>query len=182
MEGGLEGDLKSSFGDRVAAIALGSNLESRFGDRDANLREAVRRIGGLGEVRAVSSFYDTEPVGFLEQPRFLNGALVLVTRLEPAMLMRELLRVEKAMGRDRESSVAKGPRVIDLDLLFYRDVVNGDVVMESEELTLPHPEMEVRRFVLEPLAEIAPEWVHPVLGMTVQEMFKRVGGDCELHG
>ena len=67
----------------LAAIALGSNLESRFGDREANLREAVRRIGALGEVRAVSSFYDTEPVGYLEQPRFLNGALLLETELEP---------------------------------------------------------------------------------------------------
>ena len=85
----------------LAAIALGSNLESRFGDREANLREAVRRIEALGEVRAVSSFYDTEPVGYLEQPRFLNGALVLETELEPMALMRELLGVERAMGRER---------------------------------------------------------------------------------
>ncbi len=92
----------------LAAIALGSNLDSRFGDREANLREAVGRIGRLGEVRTVSSFYDTEPVGFLEQPRFLNGALVLATELEPVALMRELLEVERAMGREREGAVAKG--------------------------------------------------------------------------
>jgi 2-amino-4-hydroxy-6-hydroxymethyldihydropteridine diphosphokinase len=153
----------------LAAIALGSNLNSEFGDREANLEEAVQRIGGLGEVRAVSSFYDTKPVGFLEQPRFLNGALVLETELEPVELMRELLGVERAMGREREGAIAKGPRVIDLDLLLY-----GDVVISTEELTLPHPEMQARRFVLEPLAEIAPEWVHPVLGVTVGTMLKRL--------
>lgn len=156
----------------LAAIALGSNLNSGFGDREANLREAVRRIGGLGEVRAVSSFYDTEPVGFLEQPRFLNGALLLETELEPVALMRGLLGVERAMGREREGAVAKGPRVIDLDLLLY-----GDRLMETEELTLPHPEMQERRFVLGPLAEIAPEWVHPVLGVRVRELLAGLGLD-----
>jgi 2-amino-4-hydroxy-6-hydroxymethyldihydropteridine diphosphokinase len=154
----------------LAAVALGSNLDSKFGDREANLREAVRRIGALGEVRAVSSFYDTEPVGYREQPRFLNGALVLETELGPVELMRGLLGVEKAMGRDRAGSVVKGPRVIDLDLLLY-----GDRVMSSEELVLPHPAMGERRFVLEPLAEIAPEWVHPVAGKTVREMLALVG-------
>jgi 2-amino-4-hydroxy-6-hydroxymethyldihydropteridine diphosphokinase len=153
----------------LAAIALGSNLNSKFGDREANLQEGVRRIGALGEVRAVSSFYDTEPVGFLEQPRFLNEALVLETELEPVALMRELLGVERAMGREREGAVEKGPRVIDLDLLLY-----ADVVMSTDELTVPHPEMQARRFVLEPLAEIAPEWVHPVLGVTVGTLLKRL--------
>jgi 2-amino-4-hydroxy-6-hydroxymethyldihydropteridine diphosphokinase len=153
----------------LAAIGLGSNLNSKFGDREANLQEAVRRIEALGEVRAVSSFYDTEPVGFLEQPRFLNEALVLETELEPVTLMRELLGVERAMGREREGAVEKGPRVIDLDLLLH-----GDVVMSTDELTVPHPEMQARRFVLEPLAEIAPEWVHPVLGVTVGTMLKRL--------
>jgi 2-amino-4-hydroxy-6-hydroxymethyldihydropteridine diphosphokinase len=183
-----------------AAVALGSNLESRFGDRQANLREAVRRIGALGEVWAVSSFYDTEPVGYKAQPRFLNGALVLETELEPVALMRGLLEVERAMGRVRggraraanqigaEGTVVKGPRVIDLDLLSYTkqdgtkkdgiETSGGDVVMATEELTLPHPEMQTRRFVLEPLAEVAPEWVHPVLGVTAWEMLARLGRDC----
>jgi 2-amino-4-hydroxy-6-hydroxymethyldihydropteridine diphosphokinase len=153
----------------LAAIALGSNLESRFGDREANLREAVRRIEGLGEVRAVSSFYDTEPVGYLEQPRFLNAAMVLETELKPAALMQGMLSIERTMGRERLGAIAKGPRVIDLDLLLY-----GDWVLWAEDLVLPHPAMSERRFVLEPLAEIAPEWVHPVLGVMVRELLGRL--------
>ena len=184
----------------LAAVALGSNLRSPFGDRKANLQEAIRLIGSLGEVTAVSSFYDTEPVGFLEQPRFLNGALLLETDLEPLALLRELLAVERAMGRDRLGAVAKGPRVIDLDLLLYfkrdrlmsdglkpdegssdsaaRDRIDqdwGGVVIASEELVLPHPEMHARGFVLEPLAEIAPRIVHPALGVTVLELLERLG-------
>jgi 2-amino-4-hydroxy-6-hydroxymethyldihydropteridine diphosphokinase len=153
----------------LAAIALGSNLESRCGDREANLREAVERVRGLGVVKAVSSMYDTEPVGYRDQPRFLNAALLLETELGPLELLRGLLGVEHSMGRDRSAVMEKGPRVIDLDLLLY-----GQVVMATAELSLPHPEMQERRFVLEPLAEFAPGLVHPVLGLTVGEMLGRV--------
>jgi 2-amino-4-hydroxy-6-hydroxymethyldihydropteridine diphosphokinase len=153
-----------------AAIALGSNLDSGFGDRAANLREAVRRLEGLGTVKAISSFFDTEPVGLIEQPRFINAALLLETTLGPVELMRGLLETERTMGRDRTATAMKGPRVIDLDLLLY-----GDWVLWSDELILPHPAMGERRFVLEPLAEIAPQWVHPVLGITVRELLERLG-------
>ena len=154
---------------RIAAIALGSNLASPWGDREANLREAVRHVGQLGQVRVVSSFHDTAPVGTTEQPNFLNGAMLLETKLGPVELMRALLGIEQAMGRERESVPAKGPRTIDLDLLLM-----DDLVLDADELTLPHPAMAERRFVLEPLAEIAPVMVDPVTGRTVAEMLARL--------
>jgi len=150
---------------------MGSNLPSMYGGPEQNLHEAIRRVGGLGEVRAVSSWYDTAPVGFTEQPRFLNGALLLETELAPEELMRALLGIERAMGRDRAAAPAKGPRVIDLDLLLM-----GDLIISTSELTLPHPAMAERRFVLEPLAEIAPGMVDPVSGRTVAEMLERLTG------
>ena len=154
---------------QIAAIALGSNLTSSFGDREANLHQALQRLKSLGTVRAESRFYDTEPVGYLDQPRFLNAAVILETELTPVELMRALLEIERSMGRERV--IAKGPRVIDLDLLLY-----GETIVNTAELTLPHPEMHLRRFVLDPLLEIAPDWVHPVLGLTVQEMLARLPG------
>ena len=152
----------------VAAIGLGSNLASGLpGGREGNLREAIRRVGMLGSVKAISSFYDTAAVGVVEQPRFLNGAMLLETSWGPLELMRELLKIERAMGRER--TVPKGPRVIDLDLLLY-----GKAEIDMDELTVPHPAMQERRFVLEPLSEIAPAMVHPVLGLTVGEMLGRL--------
>jgi 2-amino-4-hydroxy-6-hydroxymethyldihydropteridine diphosphokinase len=148
-----------------AAIALGSNLASEFGDPAANLREAMHRVSTLGHIRATSSFYDTAPVGYTDQPDFLNAALLLETDLEPLDLMRALLAIERAMGRDRASAPAKGPRIIDLDLLLM-----DDAVLTTPELTLPHSAMADRRFVLEPLAEIAPQMVHPTSGQTIAQL------------
>lgn len=158
-----------------AAIALGSNLASSFGDPAANLQEATHRLRAFGEVAAVSSFRETDPVGFTDQPRFTNAALLLTTHLGPLPLLRTLLEVEKSMGRDRRIDTSpKGPRIIDLDLLLYE--VDGleehthSLVLNDPDLVLPHPEMHRRAFVLEPLAEIAPDLVHPVLQQTISAL------------
>src|ERR1700747_2368485 len=131
-------------------LSLGSNV----GDREKNLREAVRRLGSVGRVQAISSAYETEPVEFTEQPWFVNCAVTLETSSRPVQLMQQLLEIERAMGRERLWT--KGPRTIDLDILLF-----GDEVVNSLELTIPHPAMQYRRFALEPLAEIAPAEVHP---------------------
>ena len=143
----------------ITYLSLGSNL----GNREQNLEEAVRRASTLGRVVAVSSFYETEPVEVTDQPWFLNCVLALETTAEPAQLMRELLRIEHEMGRQR--LVKKGPRSIDIDILLF-----GNAVVNTPELTIPHPEMTRRRFVLEPLAEIAPELLHPVSQKTVTRL------------
>jgi len=156
-------DLKQN---QIAAIALGSNLDSPAGDLAANLRLAVLHLSDIGRVLVLSSFYDTAPVGYLDQPRFLNAAVLLETDLSPLDLLHHLLSIERCMGRDRSATVAKGPRVVDLDLILF-----GDLVLNTEELTLPHPAMRQRRFVLEPLAEIAPDMIDPVSGETIAALF-----------
>ncbi len=155
----------------LAAIGLGSNL----GDREANLRQGIAGLKRLGEVTAVSSFYETEPVGYTDQPLFLNAAALLESELEPVALLHALLEIERAAGRDRGSGPAKGPRTLDLDLLLY-----GDCILSSAALTLPHPEMHLRRFVLEPLAEIASRMVHPVLGRTIGDLLRGLPKDSEV--
>lgn len=156
----------------LAAIALGSNLPQPAGSREANLLAAVERVARLGTIRAVSNFADTEPVGYLEQPRFLNAALVLETELPPPPLLEALLAIEREGGRDRSHAIAKGPRSIDLDLLLY-----DEIVCASPLLQLPHPELHRRRFVLAPLAEIVPGMMHPVLLQTVLQILASLPAD-----
>ena len=151
----------------LAAIALGSNLSSRFGAPADNLREAIHRLDDLGTVTAVSRFHETEPVGFTQQPRFLNAVALLETEVSPLDLLRGLLAIEHSMGRDRAKSPPKGPRIIDLDLLLY-----GDLVLDDAGLTLPHPSLHERRFVLAPLAEVAPNWVHPTLELSILQLLQ----------
>jgi 2-amino-4-hydroxy-6-hydroxymethyldihydropteridine diphosphokinase len=151
----------------LAAIALGSNLSSRFGAPAENLREAVHRLDDLGTVTAVSRFHETDPVGYTQQPRFTNAVALLETEVSPLQLLRGLLAIEHSMGRDRASTPPKGPRSIDLDLLLY-----GNLVLDDPALTLPHPSLHERRFVLGPLAEIAPNWQHPTLQLTIQQLLQ----------
>jgi 2-amino-4-hydroxy-6-hydroxymethyldihydropteridine diphosphokinase len=151
--------------ETTAYIALGSNL----GDRAATLRSAIAALQQIGSVDAITSFYETAPVGITEQPEFLNAVVALQTELPPQELMTALLRIEQQHGRDRSASVPKGPRTLDLDLLSY-----GDVVMETSTLTLPHPSLAERRFVLVPLEEIAPQWRHPVSGKTSAELLSEL--------
>ena len=141
------------------AIALGSNL----GDREACLHAAVEALRPFISDLRISSFHETAPVGVGDQPQFLNAAAVGQTSLSPSALLALLLDIEKRFGRERPYPGA--PRTLDLDLILY----GGDVI-ETADLVVPHPRFRQRRFVLEPLAEIAADWRDPVTGRTVTEL------------
>ena len=145
----------------TAYLSLGSNV----GDREANLRTAISKLGELGEVLAVSSFYETEPVEFTDQPWFINCAAAVRTELTAQQFLAKIQQIEQQMGRRRIQP--KGPRNIDLDILLF-----GDSIISTPELEVPHPAMHERRFVLEPLAEIAPDARHPVLKHSVGELLQ----------
>ncbi len=146
---------------KILYLSLGSNV----GDREVNLRTAIEKLAGLGEVLAVSSFYETEPMEFTAQPWFLNCAVALRTELMPKLLLSKTLAIEQQMGRRR--SQPKGPRTIDIDILLF-----GNSVIHTPQLDVPHVAMHERRFVLEPLAEIAPEVRHPVFKRTMRELLQ----------
>ncbi len=146
------------------AIGLGSNL----GDREANLRGAIAALTPVLSRLRVSSFHETEPVGVTSpQPMFLNAAVVGESMLSAPAILDVLLAVEQGLGRERPYECA--PRTIDLDLILY-----GGEVIKTPGLTVPHPRFRERRFVLEPLAEIAPDWIDPVTGKTIAELLRLV--------
>jgi len=144
---------------KIVYLSLGSNL----GDRAANLRTALDKLADMGTVAAVSSFYETEPMELAAQPWFLNCAAKLDTEKMPRQLIAGILALEQSMGRQRRQK--NGPRIIDIDILLF-----GTSVIDISSLTVPHPKLHQRRFVLEPLAEIAPEARHPVFKRTMREL------------
>jgi 2-amino-4-hydroxy-6-hydroxymethyldihydropteridine diphosphokinase len=146
---------------KTVYLSLGSNL----GDREGNLRAALDRL----KPERVSRIYETEPVDLRAQPNFLNLAAELKTPLMPMQLLAHTQRIERELGRVR--TVPKGPRTIDIDILFY-----GSSVIRSAKLDVPHPRLHERRFVLAPLAELAPDLRHPVTHQTVSEMLNALPG------
>ena len=152
-----------------ACLLLGSNL----GDREVLLSQARSRINlDCGQVIKVSGIYETEPWGFEANIPFLNQALIINTALTPQELLLECLRIEAFLGRERPANPvgAYTSRCIDIDILFYEEIV-----CDTPQLTLPHPRLHLRMFVLEPLSEVAPTWKHSVLGFTAKEMIKNLG-------
>lgn len=152
----------------VAYIGFGSNI----GDRLAHIQNAIHAVSKTEEItlHKISSVYKTDPVGYEAQSEFLNGVAAIQTSLPPLPLLHTLKNIETTIGRRHR--IRWGPREIDLDILIY-----GDLCLQTEKLVIPHPEMHRRRFVLAPLAEIAPDLVHPVFQETVQTLLERLEHD-----
>jgi len=159
---------------RTAYIALGSNLASLEGPPESTMAAALLRMRSLGTVLKCSSLYSTTPVGFAEQPRFLNAVIALDTELDPQHLLQALLCIEKDYGRDRASGIFNGPRTLDLDILLL-----GDLHLRKPGLALPHPRLADRAFVLVPLNEIAPALRVPGHKKSVTDLLEDLQTTCQ---
>ncbi|MEA1994291.1 MAG: 2-amino-4-hydroxy-6-hydroxymethyldihydropteridine diphosphokinase [Euryarchaeota archaeon] len=148
-------------------IGIGSNL----GNREEHIARALHFLGKRCDIIKKSSLYETAPVGYKDQRSFLNGVVKMETALRPEELLHFLQKIEKKLGRIK--TIKNGPRTIDLDILFY-----NDIIIDTEELTVPHPKLHKRLFVLEPFNEIEPEFVHPVLKKTVGELRAVLSHKC----
>ena len=153
-----------------AFLGLGANLGSDAGDPVSNIQAAVRLLGRRCRILDVSKFYRTTPQGFGDQPDFVNAACRLWTKLDPFQLLEAALQIETVVGRHR--TFVNAPRSMDIDVLMY-----GGLVMQGPPLTLPHPRMHLRLFVLRPLLDVAPRLVHPISGKTIREMWVAISGD-----
>jgi 2-amino-4-hydroxy-6-hydroxymethyldihydropteridine diphosphokinase len=158
----------------LAYIALGANLPSSAGSPEVTLTAAAERLAALGRVTARSSLYSTAPVGFEDQPRFLNAVAALETHFSARDLLNALLAIELEFGRDRATSPPNGPRTLDLDILFY-----GDLVLAASGLEIPHPRLASRAFVLVPLNEIAPDLRDPRSGKTAAQLLQALTDHTE---
>jgi 2-amino-4-hydroxy-6-hydroxymethyldihydropteridine diphosphokinase len=157
---------------QTAYIALGANLASWAGPPEATMAAAVKQLNKLGKIAAQSSLYSTAPVGYEDQPRFLNAVVALETEFEPLALLNNLLVIEKEYGRDRSTGIPNGPRTLDLDILLI-----GNLAINEPELELPHPRLTERAFVLVPLHEIAPKLSIAGSGKTVSELLQLLETD-----
>ncbi|MBS3759238.1 MAG: 2-amino-4-hydroxy-6-hydroxymethyldihydropteridine diphosphokinase [Desulfobacterales bacterium] len=155
----------------TAVIAVGANL----GEKVENSRKGIAALDASGKLEVIrqSGFYLTEPVGYAEQSWFINSVLIARTRLSPFELLGFLKKMERRFGRV-DCGIRYGPRVLDFDIIFY-----NDWVIESRALTVPHPRMQERGFVMNPLCDIAPDWIHPVFQQTVQQLLNKMGAQHE---
>ena len=160
-------------------LSIGTNI----GDREQNIKNAVKALGEIGKVTAISPIYTSEPWGFESENGFYNIALTMESELSPLELLRETQRIEKELGRTTKTTTGYADRVIDIDIIDY----DNQIIKISQQstvnnlLTLPHPLMHLRNFVLYPLADIAPEWVHPILKLTTLELKAKSGDKSIPH-